>query len=36
MNGLVKGDKEGEYTFTEGKGNTVINYVVEDEECGKR
>lgn len=36
MNGLVKGDKEKEYTFTEGKGNTVIDYVVEDKEVRER
>lgn len=36
MNGLVKGDKEGKYTFTEGKENTVIDYVVEDEEVRER
>lgn len=28
FNGRVKGDEEGEYTFTGGKGNTVIDYVM--------
>lgn len=32
INGLVRADKDEEYTFTEGNGNTVINYVVGDEE----
>lgn len=36
MNGLVKRDKKREYTFTEGKENTVINYVVEDEEVREK
>lgn len=36
MNGLVKGDKEGEYMFTKGKGNMVIDYVIEDEEVQER
>lgn len=30
FNGRVKGDEEGEYTFTGGKGNTVIDYVMGD------
>jgi len=30
-NGNIIGDEEGEYTFTGGKGNTVIDYVISDE-----
>lgn len=30
FNGNIKGDEEGELTFTGGKGNTVIDYVVRD------
>lgn len=26
----MKGDEEGEFTFTEGKGNTMIDYAMED------
>lgn len=32
----MKGDEEGEFTFTEGKGNTVIDYVMEDELMEKK
>lgn len=32
FNGVVKGDEEGEYTYTGGRGNTVIDYVIGDEE----
>lgn len=28
FNGNVRGDEEGEYTFTGGRGNTVIDYVL--------
>lgn len=28
FNGTIEGDWEGEFTFTEGKGDTVIDYVV--------
>jgi len=31
LNGCTIGDDEGEFTFTGGKGNTVIDYVVGDE-----
>lgn len=31
FNGTVRGDEEGEYTFTGGKGSTVIDYVLGDE-----
>lgn len=32
FNGNISGDEEGEYTFTGGKGCTVIDYVMGDEE----
>lgn len=32
LNANVKGDKEGEYIFTEGVGCTVINYIVMEKE----
>lgn len=32
LNGCTNGDEEGEYTFTGGKGCTVIDYVLGDEE----
>lgn len=32
FNGVVKGDKEEEYTYTGGRGNTVIDYVIGDRE----
>lgn len=32
FNGDMKGDEEGEYTFTGGKGCTVIDYAIEDSE----
>lgn len=32
FNGKVKGDKEGEYTFTGGRGDTMIDYVLSDRE----
>jgi len=35
-NGNIIGDEEGEYTFTGGKGNTVIDYVIGDEETRGR
>lgn len=34
--GRVKGDEEGEYTFTGRRGNTVIDYVIESEEVRER
>jgi len=34
FNGTIRGDEEGEFTFTGGKGNTVITYVMGDEEKG--
>lgn len=30
MNGNIKGDEEGEYTFTRGIGCTVIDYIIGD------
>lgn len=35
-NRVVRGDKEGEYTFTGGKGNTVIDYIIKDIEVRDR
>lgn len=32
FNGNMTGDEEGEYTFTGGKGCTVIDYVMGDRE----
>lgn len=32
LNGDMKGDEEGEFTFTGGRGNTVIDYVIGGEE----
>jgi len=32
FNGSMKGDEEGEFTFTGGKGNSTIDYVLGDEE----
>ena len=31
LNGSIEGDEEGEYTYTGGRGTTVIDYVVGDE-----
>lgn len=36
MNGCKKGDEGGEYTFTGGRGNTTIDYVIADEEVRER
>lgn len=36
LNGCIKGDEEGEYTFTGGKRNTVIDYAIGDLEVRKR
>jgi len=36
LNGCTKGVEKGEYTFTRGKGNTVIVYVLRDEEIRGR
>lgn len=34
LNGCIKGDEEGQFTFSERKGNTVIDFVIVDEEVG--
>jgi len=31
-NGCIKGDEDGEFTFTGGRGNSVIDYVIGEEE----
>lgn len=36
MNGKTIGDEEGEYTFTERRGNSVINYVIGEERTRKK
>jgi len=36
MNGSTRGDKQGEYTFSGGTGNTVIDYVMGNEEVRDR
>jgi len=33
FNGSMKGDEEGEFTFTGGKGNTTIDFVMGDEDA---
>lgn len=36
LNGCTNGDEEGEYTFTGGRGNTVIDLVLGDEKVRER
>jgi len=36
LNGCTKGDEEGEYTFIGGKGSTVIDYILGDEELREK
>lgn len=36
LNGTIKGDEEGEYTYKGGRGETVIDYILGDEEVAKR
>ena len=36
LNGNVRGDEEGEFTFTGGRGDTVIDYVIGDGEIRKK
>ncbi|XP_024877156.1 golgin subfamily A member 6-like protein 22, partial [Temnothorax curvispinosus] len=36
LNGGVKGDEEGEFTYTGGRGETVIDYVIGEEEVRER
>lgn len=35
LNGDTEGDEEGEWTYTGGRGESVIDYVVEDERTRK-
>ncbi|XP_071577594.1 uncharacterized protein [Temnothorax nylanderi] len=36
LNGGMKGDEEGEYTYTGGKGETVIDYILGDEDIREK
>ncbi|XP_067208444.1 golgin subfamily A member 6-like protein 25 [Linepithema humile] len=36
LNGCTEGEEEEEFTFTGGKGNTVIDYVIADEDTRKK
>lgn len=36
FNGSIRGDKEGKFTFTGGRGCTVIDYVVGEGEVRER
>ncbi|XP_071572354.1 uncharacterized protein [Temnothorax nylanderi] len=36
LNGGTKGDEEGEYTYTGGRGETVIDYVIGEEEVREK
>jgi len=36
LNGCKKGDQEGEYTFIGGNGNTIIDYIIGDEEVREK
>lgn len=36
LNGNTKGDAEDEFTYTEGRRRTVIDYVLGDEEVRQR
>lgn len=36
LNGTIKGNEEEEYTFIGGRGDTVIDYVVENREVKER
>lgn len=36
FNGCIRGDEEGEFTYTGGKGNTIIDYVIEEIEVRDR
>lgn len=35
-NGNIEGDKEGKFTYTEGRGNTVIDYIIGERETKER
>lgn len=36
LNGTVEGDEEGEYTYTEGRRESVIDYVIGEEKVRRR
>lgn len=36
LNGSIKGDEEGKFTFTAGRDNTVIDLVIGNEEVRER
>ena len=36
FNGDMRGDEEGEWTFTGEKENTVIDYVIGNKECREK
>lgn len=36
LNGNVEGDEEGEWTYTGGRGSSVIDYVLEKEDTRER
>ena len=36
FNGNIRGDEEGEFTYTGGRGSTVIDYVIGDEEVREK
>lgn len=36
FNGCIRRDEEGEFTYTGGKGNTIIDYVIEEIEVRDR
>lgn len=36
LNRSIKGDEKGEYTYTKGKENTVINYVIGNGEVREK
>ncbi|KZC05855.1 hypothetical protein WN55_06852, partial [Dufourea novaeangliae] len=36
LNGNMKGDEEGEWTYTGGKGNSVIDYIIGNEETREK
>lgn len=36
FNGTINGDEEREFTFTGGRGNSVIDYIMRDKEVRER
>lgn len=36
FNGSIEGDREGEFTYTGGKGSTVIDYIIGDRETREK